>query len=187
MDVSDQAALLTLARDALDAAARGNEAAIPRPDGGGAVLDEPRAAFVTLHTETGALRGCVGTTAATTALFETVDQMARAAALRDPRFVRVEPTEVPSLAIEISVLDPLERIHSIDDIEIGRHGVVVEGRGRRGLLLPQVASERGWTAKTFVAMTCEKAGLPADAYPADDLSLYRFSTTVFADPSGAPN
>lgn len=181
MEIQIEKALLDVARQSVAAAARGDHAAIPRPTTEAPILDEPRAAFVTLHTAEGALRGCVGTTAATRSLFDTVVEMARAAALRDPRFEPVQTDEVDDLEIEISILNPLERIHSIDDVEVGRDGLVVEGRGRRGLLLPQVASERDWTPATFAAMTCEKAGLPQDAYLGEDVALFRFSTEVFTD------
>ncbi len=173
--------LLDLARRSVAAAARGDGARIPRPEGD-AVLDAPRAVFVTLHTAEGALRGCVGTTAATKPLHEAVAEMARAAALRDPRFEPVAEAEVDDLEIEISVLNPLEPVASLDEIRVGRDGLVVEGLGRRGLLLPQVAAERDWTARTFAAMTCEKAGLPQDAYLRDDVAVFKFSTENFGQP-----
>ncbi len=177
MEAQLKSALLDVARRSVSAAARGDATVLERPTA--PILEEPRGAFVTLHTAEGALRGCVGTTAAHRPLFDTVVEMARAAALRDPRFDPVHTEEVDDLEIEISILNPLERIHSIEDVEVGRDGLVVEGRGRRGLLLPQVASERDWSPEVFAAMTCEKAGLPHDAYLGDDVALFRFSTESF--------
>lgn len=107
--------------------------------------------------------------------------MARAAALRDPRFSPVMPAEVSSLEVEISVLEAPLRVKALDEVEIGRHGLLVVGRGCRGLLLPQVAEERGWDAPTFAEHTCKKAGLEPKAYEADDVVLYRFGAEVFSE------
>lgn len=180
MDETVKTRLLEIARHSVAVAARGDVEDPVAPDEGGTLL-EPRAAFVTLHDAQGELRGCVGTTAALRPLFETVHTMARAAAMRDPRFNPVSVSEVDALDIEISVLEPLEPIESLDDVEIGRHGLVVEGRGCRGLLLPQVASERGWSASMFAAATCEKAGLDQLAWESDDISMFRFGTEVFGE------
>ena len=173
--------LLEIARASVATAAKGEEVDPVAPEAVDGTLLEPRAAFVTLHDEHGELRGCVGTTAAIRPLFETVHVMARAAALRDPRFTPVTEAEVDQLDIEISVLEPLEAISSLDEVEIGRHGLVVEGRGCRGLLLPQVASERGWSVPMFAAATCEKAGLDVLAYESEDVSMFRFGTEVFGE------
>jgi AmmeMemoRadiSam system protein A len=105
--------------------------------------------------------------------------MARAAALRDPRFPPVMPEEVPELEIEISVLGLPEPVAHLEEVQIGRHGLLIEGRGRRGLLLPQVASERDWLASTFAEQTCSKAGLEMNAYLDEDVDLYKFEAEVF--------
>jgi AmmeMemoRadiSam system protein A len=140
----------------------------------------PAAVFVSLHVG-GELRGCIGTTIATHPIYRAVQEMAVAAATRDPRFSPVVVDELVALEIEISVLGPLGKIASHADIVIGRDGVVVEGRGHRGLLLPQVAVESGWTAEAFVERTCQKAGLPRDAWRGGDLDLFVFSTQVFSE------
>jgi AmmeMemoRadiSam system protein A len=93
---------------------------------------------------------------------DVVSQMAKAAATRDPRFPRVRPLEVNELTIEISVLGPLASC-ATEDIVVGRDGLVVEGFGRRGLFLPEVAKAQGWSSQAFVRGTCRKAGLPEDA------------------------
>jgi AmmeMemoRadiSam system protein A len=82
----------------------------------------------------------------------------------DPRFEPIRPDELADLDIEISVLTPEREVASIGDIEVGRHGLIIEQGGRRGLLLPQVATEYGWDAAAFVSYTCVKAGLSADAW-----------------------
>jgi len=144
-------------------------------------------AFVSLHTRGGALRGCVGCLSATEPLGEVVEAMAEAAALRDPRFQPVRADEVDELSIEISVLAPSEPLASLAELELGREGLVVVGRGQRGVLLPQVATEHGWDAATFAEQTCVKARLPPDAYLRDDVQLYRFRAEVFSEPAPPPH
>ena len=173
-------ALLSVARQSVAAAASGTDASIDEPSTDRSIFDNG-AAFVTLHQKSGAVRGCVGTTLAIRPLVEVVSEMARAAALRDPRFPPVEPGEVHELEIEISVLGSPERVLDLVDVQIGRHGLLIEGRGRRGLLLPQVASERDWPASTFAEQTCSKAGLDNEAYLEEDVALYRFEAEVFTE------
>jgi len=188
MDADIRRALLDVAREAVAAAATG--AAPPQPSeeiGGMPELNEPRGAFVTLHGRGGELRGCIGTTQASVPLIEVVVDMARAAALRDPRFPPVRPEEVEDLDLEVSVLFPLEPITSPSEVEIGTHGMVVEGHGRRGLLLPQVAAERDWTPEIFAEHTCLKAGLPAEAWRDPEVRLYRFRSEVFGEHDAAPS
>lgn len=181
MESQARQTLLDVARHAVVSAATG--AAPPSADASADLpeLNEPRGAFVTLHGPGGALRGCIGTTEAKRPLFAVVQDMARAAALRDPRFPPVRPEEVDGLELEVSVLYPLERIQGLDEVEVGTHGLVVEGLGRRGLLLPQVAAERGWTPEVFVEHTCLKAGLPQDAWREEEVQLYRFRSEVFGE------
>jgi uncharacterized protein (TIGR00296 family) len=105
--------------------------------------------------------------------------MAVAAALDDPRFKPVTAEEVPDLDIDISVLTPLVRVKDLDDIVIGRDGLIIKKGYAQGLLLPQVAAEYGWTVEEFLEQTCHKAGLPGDAYKSDDAEIYKFSAQVF--------
>lgn len=174
-------ALLRVARESVTAAADGIRAHLPDDLPGDPVLFENGAAFVTLHDRFGAVRGCVGTTSAVRPLVEVVSEMARAAALRDPRFEPVRSDEVGSLELDISVLGAPEPIDSVDDIQIGRDGLIVDGRGHRGLLLPQVAVERDWSAMRFLEQTCMKAGLDPEAHRADDISIFRFGAEVFSE------
>jgi AmmeMemoRadiSam system protein A len=137
-------------------------------------------AFVTLW-HRGDLRGCIGHPDADQPVEHVIARSAGAAAREDPRFTPVSPEEVEEIVIEISVLGPLEMIGGPDDIEIGRHGLVVEDGGVRGLLLPQVAVEWNWDRETFLAQTCRKAGLP-DAAWRGRASVLRFEAEVFRSP-----
>ena len=170
-------ALVEIARTAVSDAVLGRPAS-PRP------LDDPptaSGAFVTLKRD-GELRGCIGTVQCRDALADEVARVAVSAAREDPRFPPVTPAELPHLHIEISILGPLEQIDPADPaaIVVGRDGLVVEQGWRRGLLLPQVATEWGWDRETFLAHTCRKAGLPLDAWRRGAV-VYRFGAEVFGD------
>jgi len=110
----------------------------------------------------------------------TVARCAIAAALEDDRFSPVGPDEAPQLAIEISVLS-VPKIIAVGEIEIGRHGLIIERGPFRGLLLPQVALERNWTPERFLADTCIKAGLSADAWKSSQARILGFSADVFSE------
>jgi AmmeMemoRadiSam system protein B/AmmeMemoRadiSam system protein A len=142
-------------------------------------LKAPRGAFVTL-TEDGTLRGCIGFTEARFPLYETVTQAALYAATEDPRFRPVNVPELKRLEYEISVLTPLSKVENPALIEVGRHGLVVEKDGKRGLLLPQVATENGWGREEFLRQTCLKAGLPAEAWR-QGTELFSFEAIVFRE------
>lgn len=135
-------------------------------------------AFVTLHCDA-ELRGCIGSIFATAPLFRTVIDNTIAAASMDPRFVSIRKDELPTVEIEISVLSPLEQFFKPSEIEVGKHGVYVTLGSFRGLLLPQVATEYGWTAEEFLRHTAEKAGLPASSW--QETKLFRFSAQVFSE------
>lgn len=140
-------------------------------------LVRPGAAFVTL-TQGGELRGCIGFTEALLPLYRTVIQCAIAAATSDPRFPPLKPAELCQVEIEISVLSPLREIQDISEIKVGRDGILIEKGGRRGLLLPQVATEFHWDRKTFLEETCHKAGLPRDAWR-QEAKISIFSAEIF--------
>jgi AmmeMemoRadiSam system protein A len=173
-----RAALLALARRALEARVRGE--ALPRPPEGG-TFDLPRGAFVTIHRR-GALRGCLGRLEPQP-LSETVVHLAAVVSDSDSRFEPVHPGELEEIDVEISVLTPEREIDSIDAIEIGRHGLIVEQGYRRGLLLPQVPVEHGWSVITFVEHTCLKAGLSRDAWK-EGARLLVFEAEVFGEEEG---
>ena len=173
---SDRRALLDFARQAIDAHVnRLPPPAVPDCAAAGAL----GGVFVTIHKE-GQLRGCIGHIEADLTRGQVIARCAIQSCSADPRFPPVDASELLLLTLELSLLGPLERISGVEEIEIGRHGLVVEEGWRRGLLLPQVASELRWDARTFVAQTCRKAGLPPDAV-ARGASLWRFDAEVFGD------
>jgi AmmeMemoRadiSam system protein A len=172
----DRQLLLRLAREALAAHVGVAPAHVPGPS---EVLDKPGGAFVTLHNH-GELRGCIGHIEASEPLGKVVPRCAVAAGTTDPRFPPITPTELEQLDIEISLLGPLEQITGPRDIDIGRHGLVVEIGWQRGLLLPQVAIEWNWDAEAFLSHTCHKAGLPRDAWK-HGATIWRFDAEVFGE------
>lgn len=173
---ADQQILLRIARRALDEQIRKITAA--RPAEVPRSLDRPGGAFVTLHLA-GELRGCIGHVEASVPLYQTVYECAVSAALHDPRFQPVAAEEVPALRIEISTLSPLDDA-APEDIQIGVHGVMVSLGARRGLLLPQVATERNWDPIRFLEQTCIKAGLAADAWQCG-ARIQVFTAQVFSE------
>ena len=154
---------------------------VPKFETKNEVLKKPCGAFVTLH-NSGVLRGCIGIIEASQPLYMTVEEMAIQAARSDPRFEPVTPEELEEIDIEISVLYPKKRAAGIDEIELGRHGVIVKKGFAQGVFLPQVASEAGWTKKEFMEHLCEgKAGLKKDAYLDSNTEIYIFEADVFGE------
>jgi AmmeMemoRadiSam system protein A len=141
--------------------------------------------FVSLHKH-GELRGCIGHIECDQPIGRVVPRCAVAAASTDPRFPPVTLVELSDLEIEISLLGPLEAITGPADIEIGRHGLVIERDWRRGLLLPQVAVEWEWDPEHFLAQTCHKAGLPQDAWKHWGAKRWRFEAEVFSEERPSP-
>jgi AmmeMemoRadiSam system protein A len=176
-DDATRTTLLSIARNAIHAAVSGT-AAPALPDA--AILSEERGLFVTLM-HGGRLRGCIGRIHADVPLSSLLPLMAVASATEDPRFPAVSAGELASLHIEISLLTPLAPFVDPASIEIGRHGLMVYARGRRGVLLPQVATEYGWGAEEFLAQTCRKAGLPADAWKEPGVAVQTFESEIIAE------
>ncbi len=172
----DKKRLLRLARETVEAVARGLNPPVPE-----SLSDyEPFGVFVTIKRKTGELRGCIGTFRQAP-LEVMVQESALSAAFQDPRFPPVTAEELDDLTYEISILSPLEPVSSVDEIEVGRHGLVVERGWHRGLLLPQVATEWHWDRETFLEQTCLKAGLPPDCYRDPATRVYRFEALVFGE------
>ena len=171
--------LLQIARKSIDyALARRTEAPYDSTQMSPA-LRQPCGAFVTLHKE-GKLRGCIGNLIGYRPLYQTVASMARAAAFEDPRFYPVEESEMKDIDIEISVLSPLRKIQSIDEFQLGRHGVYIIKGEHRGTFLPQVAEETGWTKEEFLGHCArDKAGLTWDGWRNAD--LYVYEAVVFGE------
>lgn len=178
LGLSDQekAELHSIARRTIEARCRGSAA--PEIAASSGKLREPYAAFVSLYKK-GELRGCIGHIIPRKPLAETVAEMAEAAALKDPRFPPVRPDELGDIKIEISVMTPLQKVSSPEEIEVGKHGVVVQRRNSIGLFLPQVATEQGWDRTTFLENACLKAGLPRNAWKDPETEIYLFSADVF--------
>jgi AmmeMemoRadiSam system protein A len=141
-------------------------------------LSEPRGAFTTIYLD-GELRGCVGYVLPVVPLYRTVAESAKAAALDDMRFSPVTPVEAPRLEVVLSILSPLLPVRP-EQVEVGRHGLVITLGLRRGLLLPQVPVEHGWDRETYLCQTCRKAGLPADAWQQGAV-IEAFTAEVFGD------
>lgn len=171
--------LLALARDAIAARFRGDQP--PRLASDRAeTFGQPRALFVTLRRD-GQLRGCIGTLAPEGDLGRTVPRFALRAAFEDPRFPGLSAEELPGCTIEISVLTAPRPVEHPEDIVVGRDGLIIELGGRRGLLLPQVATEWGFDRATFLAELSRKAGLPPDAWQLPSARLWSFQAEVFAE------
>ncbi len=143
-------------------------------------LASPSGAFVTLHHQ-GSLRGCIGRIRTSDPLHRTIQDMALAAAFEDPRFPPLSREEYPGLSLEISVLTPPEVIHDFEQVEVGRHGLILSHGVLSGLLLPQVAVEWGWDRDNFLSHTCIKAGLPEDFWKYGKPRVEIFSAEVFSE------
>jgi AmmeMemoRadiSam system protein B/AmmeMemoRadiSam system protein A len=176
LNEEEKETLRQIAKTVIENKARGK--AVPEFKVDFAILKENRGAFVTIQKK-GQLRGCIGYIEGHGPLYKTVEEMAEAAAFRDPRFMPVTENELPELDIEISVLTPLRRISDINEIEVGKHGIYIKNRWYSGLLLPQVATEYGWNRQTFLEHTCLKAGLPTHAWKDKDTEIYIFSADIF--------
>jgi AmmeMemoRadiSam system protein A len=189
----ERSQLLRLAHDSISSALEHREISMEPPT---PHFAEPRGVFTSIylsrdvraHDTPGhdrqeeALRGCVGYVLPTCPVYRAVAETARAAAFDDNRFPPVTREEAPHLAIELSILSPPQSIEP-EEIEIGRHGLLISWQGRRGLLLPQVPVERAWDRIIFLEQTCRKAGLPADAWQ-KGASIEAFTAEVFGEKSG---
>ncbi|MGP8078329.1 MAG: TIGR00296 family protein [Thermoplasmata archaeon] len=180
-------AAVRLARRSLVAALGGGPAGAP-PEALPPVFDEPRGAFVTLRRHPGgALRGCIGYPLPRFPLGTAISRAARAAAVDDPRFPPMRPAEAGSVTVEVSVLTVPELLvfatpaAALAAVRVGRDGLIVEGLGTSGLLLPQVAPEQGWNAQELLDGTCEKAGLPAGSWRSASVRVFRFEAEVFGE------
>jgi AmmeMemoRadiSam system protein A len=172
----DRATLKRIAKEAIEGVLfHGGKVTREMPE----VLKKKMGAFVTLRKNREDLRGCIGYIKGVLPLHQTVSEMAVQAAFHDPRFEPVRGDEWKSIDVEISVLSPLRKIKSLEEIEVGVHGIFIEKGFNSGLLLPQVATENGWDRNTFVEYTCYKAGLPKDAWKSKETSIYIFSAEVF--------
>ena len=176
LNASERELLRTTALRSLEHAVKG--ARIECPEAPTARLREKRGVFVTLI-QRGELRGCIGYVRPFKPLIEAVWEMAESAALRDHRFIPVEPKEVDRLEIEITVLSPIKKVTNPDLVLVGRHGLIVSRGHLSGVLLPQVPIENDWDRETFLSETCTKAGLAPDAWKDSATTLEVFTAEVF--------
>ena len=172
--------LLALARSSIECAFDG---CFEVPDA--AFYDEPlrrpAGAFVSLHTKSGDLRGCIGSILPREALVHAVHSNAINAAFRDPRFRPLQREELPGHVVEISVMGPIEQVKDVEEVMVGRDGLIIR-RGRyTGLLLPQVATEYGWDRQTFLDQTCVKAGLGRGDWRHPETVIEKFSAEFFGE------
>ncbi|MGC2527364.1 MAG: AmmeMemoRadiSam system protein A [Candidatus Acidiferrum sp.] len=174
---TDRRSLLELARQAVIDAVSLQKPAGDFPRTG--VFAEKRGVFVTLHAR-GRLRGCIGVVEAFEPLGEAVARCAASAALHDPRFSPVRMDEIPNLHIELSLLSTPEPVLP-ENIEIGKHGLLIIRGAKRGLLLPQVAVEHKLGREEFLDETCRKAGLHTTAWQEPETQILGFLCEVFSE------
>jgi AmmeMemoRadiSam system protein A len=180
-DAQEREFLLARARLALKSHLEGGK--LPRSEARAADSSH-QGVFVTLRQD-GELRGCIGTLNPSTPLARAVESCSISAA-NDHRFPPLEAEDLESTRIEISVLGPARPMKDPAEIEIGRHGLIVTREENRGLLLPQVAAERGWDSDKFLEEACVKAGLPRDAWRREETRVELFSAEVFGDDASEP-
>lgn len=171
----ERSLLLRLAHESILSALENREIPLNPPS---AHLAEARGVFTSLHLK-GNLRGCVGFVLPVNSVYRAVADTARAAAFEDARFYPVTLAEARDLEIELSILSPPQSARA-EDIEVGRHGILISMAGQRGLLLPQVAVEHNWDRVTFLQQTCHKAGLPSDAWQ-KGATVEAFTAEVFGE------
>jgi len=171
----ERSLLLQLAHDSILSVLENREISFDPPS---PHLAEPRGAFTSLYLH-GELRGCVGYVLPVGSVYRAVIETARAAAFEDTRFYPVTLEEVHQLEVELSILSPPRPI-TAEEVEVGPHGLLISMAGQRGLLLPQVPTERNWDRITFLEQTCRKAGLPLNAWQKGAL-IEAFTAEVFGE------
>ncbi|HJZ10885.1 MAG TPA: AmmeMemoRadiSam system protein A [Acidobacteriota bacterium] len=176
-DPLQRSVMIDVARNAIgEYLEKRKETSFPNED----YLQAPGAAFVTLKIDK-ELRGCIGATEARLPLGQTIVQCAIGAAFRDPRFPPLTREEYSLIGVELSILSPMRRIANIEEIEIGLHGIMMTHGMCRGLLLPQVAVEQQWSREVFLRYTCQKAGLPTNAWQLPGVKIEIFSAEIFGE------
>lgn len=179
LDIKEKTALLAIARRTVEHYIRTRSVPEVDPATLSDVLKTPCGAFVTLNKH-GVLRGCIGRFDASEPLYKVVQEMAVASATQDYRFKPVEEGEVNDLKIEISVLTPMRKISSIDEFQLGKHGIYIRKGFRSGTFLPQVAQETGWSKEEFLGHCAQdKAGIGWEGWK--DADLYVYEALVFSE------
>jgi AmmeMemoRadiSam system protein A len=173
----EQKDLLKIARATIAGYVASGKIPVTEPSSAG--LQALNGCFVTIK-QRGQLRGCIGNFVSEKPLYQLVQEMAVSAATHDPRFYPMKEQDLADFDLEISVLSPLEKIETVEEIVVGRHGLFIVKKSYRGVLLPQVATEYGWDREMFLKHTCLKAGLPENAWE-KDCEIYIFSAQVFGE------
>ena len=174
LNEDDKQCLMQIAKDAILAKLEDKKYSPPERE----VFKEKKGAFVTIKSG-GNLRGCIGQIRGYQPLNITIAEMAVAASFEDPRFPQLTADEYKSLEFEISVLSTLKRVNDINEIKIGRHGLLIKMDLHSGLLLPQVATDNNWSVIQFLEQTCLKAGLPIKSYKEKTVEIYKFTADIF--------
>lgn len=143
-------------------------------------LRRPAGVFVTLKTAM-QLRGCIGTIVAQMPLYQAVIENTMNSAARDLRFSPLKAEELPATRIEISVMSPLVRLASPQEVVVGRDGLMIRAAGRSGVFLPQVPIEWRWNKQQYLEELGVKAGLGRDGYKRKDAEFWRFTAQVFKE------
>ena len=177
LSTEDRKLLLGLAREAITAAVRTGKH--PVREVTAAHLLGSQGCFVTIKRD-GALRGCIGNFNSDKPLYLLVQEMAVSAATRDPRFYPMKEEDLVGFHLEISVLSPLAKVSSPEEVVVGTHGLYLEKNFSRGVLLPQVAVEHGWDTETFLSQTALKAGLKKEDWK-EGTDIYVFTAQVFGE------
>lgn len=178
LDDSAQNYLLQIARSAIEAYLRSGIRTVPDPPSADELLRK-KGAFVTLY-HRGRLRGCVGYVLPLTPLYRVVAECAVSAAVEDTRFRPLKLADLADTEIELSILSGLDEIKSPSEVEVGMHGLLISHESYRGLLLPKVAVDHGWTPEEFLEQTCRKAGLPLMVWKRG-ARIERFTAMVFRE------
>jgi hypothetical protein len=178
LDDQAQSVLLRMARQAIETYVSTGQTPVFKPDL--PVFSEKRGVFVTITIDD-MLRGCIGYHGNDIPLYQLVPDRAIAAAVKDGRFPPVSADELDLIKIKVSVyLSNVYRIHSVDEFELGRHGIILRKGERGATFLPEVPVEAGWTKDEEMEHLCRKAGLPAGAWK-EGAELYVYKTQVFGE------
>ena len=176
----EQRYLLSLAKQSIYEAILDKPYPIDKMDHTFPVLSEQRGLFVTLKID-GRLRGCIGNISPTEPLGELVKMIARQTAFDDPRFPPLSESELKLVSFEITVLGEMKLIEDTNELEVGRHGIMLKKGFYQGLLLPQVAVEMGWNRRQFLDGVCRKAGLPPGSWREKDVQIFLFTADYFGE------
>ncbi len=178
LTLAEKKELMAIARQVVESVVK--TGSVPEVKVSSAKLKEPGAAFVTLNKH-GQLRGCIGHIIAQEPLYLCIRDVAKSAALEDPRFSPVSPAELPELEYEISILTSPEPVADLTTVKVGRDGLIMEDGFHRGVLLPQVPVEYSWSRDEFLSQTCHKAGMPLDCWKGGAVKVSRFQALVFEE------